>query len=90
MIYQVNGETVNVVVADDMPVGMPEHVWRNPDSTYTIKLNASYNYETLLESFLHAIGHIVEGDFDKDATADEIEAEAHRRDANYYVVVKAG
>ena len=77
MISIINGETVNVVVAEDMPIGMPEHVWRNHDGSYTMKLNANYNHETLQESFLHALGHIAEDDFSKEQTADEIEAEAH-------------
>ena len=90
MIYNVNGETVNVVVAEDMPVGMPEHIWLNHDGSYTLKLNASYNHETLQESFLHAIGHVVEDDHHKETSANEIEAEAHRRDVSYLVYVKAG
>ena len=86
MISIINGETVNVVVADDMPVGMPEHIWLNHDGSYTMKLNATYNHETLQESFLHAVGHIAEDDFHKEQTADEIEAEAHSS-KTYAVVV---
>lgn len=77
MINIINGEVVNVIVSEDMPVGMPEHIWLNHDGSYTMKLNATYNHETLQESFLHALGHIAEDDFFKEQTADEIEAEAH-------------
>ena len=85
MINIINGEVVNVIVSEDMPVGMPEHVWENHDGSYTMKLNAVYNHETLQESFLHAVGHIAEDDFHKEQSADEIEAEAHGR--QYAVVV---
>ena len=47
MIMDIAGETVNVIMADDMPIGMPEHIWKNADDSYTLKLNAKYDRETL-------------------------------------------
>lgn len=80
MLYYVNGETVNIVVADDMPYGLPEHIWINHDGSYTIRLNAKYNYETLQYALSHAIEHIKRGDFFKKGyDVNQIEYEAHKR-----------
>lgn len=81
MIYEVQGMIVNVLLSSDMPVGMTEHVWQNHDGSYTIKLNAIYNFETLQESLLHAFGHIAFDDFSRtEESADVIEFDAHNRD----------
>lgn len=78
MLYYIHGETINVIVASDMPIGMCEHIWRNHDGSYTVKLNAKYDSFTLRHAFSHAIKHIERDDFSKhDISATEIEMEAH-------------
>lgn len=76
MIMDIAGETVNVIMADDMPIGMPEHIWKNADDSYTLKLNAKYDQETLQTAFEHAADHIRNGDYDK-SDVQQIEMEAH-------------
>ena len=78
MIYYIHGEVVNVVVSGDMPIGMPEHVWKNPDGSYTVKLNAMYDDDTMRYALDHAFRHILRDDFAKtDTDVDLIEYEAH-------------
>ena len=76
MVVDIGGNVVNVIMADDMPVGVPEHVWKNPDDSYTMKLNAKYSQEALQEAFKHASDHIMNDDW-KAEDVQKIEAEAH-------------
>ena len=78
MLYYTNGETINVIVTNDMPVGIPEHIWKNCDGSYTMRLNAKYDQETLQRAFRHAISHIEREDFyKKGSDVSAIEYEAH-------------
>ena len=76
MVVDIAGDTVNVIMADDMPIGMHEHVWKNADDSYTVKLNAKYDQQTLQDAFEHAVKHIRNNDWEKD-DVQLIEAEAH-------------
>ena len=58
----------------DLPANVRETVCKNEDDSYSIFLNARLNYETQLKSYLHALEHIREKDFEKD-DVQEIEAE---------------
>lgn len=70
-------EDINVQIID-MDVMIPEHVIKNQDGSYTIFLNAKYNQEHQLQSYLHAIEHINNGDFDREyGDVQEIESETH-------------
>ena len=81
MVYNVMGETINVVMSSDMPRGMHEHVWLNSDDSFTVKLNAMYDDDTLRYALRHAIGHIIRGDFYRQLDdVNVIEAEAHAAD----------
>ncbi len=64
----------------DLPTRIKGFVRKNSDETYTIVINSRISYESQLECYKHEMGHIENGDFDKDIPVDEIEAEAHRRD----------
>ena len=70
-------EVVNVVLAN-MPTSIKEYVVSNPDSSYTIVLNARLTYETRFQAYVHAMKHIHNGDFEKDCSADLIEIYAHQ------------
>ena len=45
---------------------------------YTIYIDEKLDRASQIKAFNHALTHINNGDFDKDATADEIEAAAHK------------
>lgn len=65
----------------DFPVTcVAEMVRQNEDGSYTILLNAKMSHERLQKAYLHALGHITHNDFEK-SDIQEIEYEAHRRDA---------
>lgn len=53
-----------------------EAVVENDDGSYTIFINAQLNYEQQLNSYCHAMKHIVGEDFYKE-NVQEIEALAH-------------
>ena len=70
-------EVVNVKIID-MDTGVPEQVVKNHDGSYTVFINARYATEAQKKAYIHAIGHIEDGDFEKE-NVQEIEREAHRR-----------
>lgn len=70
-------EVINVKIID-MDTGIQEQVVKNHDGSYTVFINARYATEAQKKAYLHAIGHIEDGDFDKE-NVQEIEREAHRR-----------
>lgn len=53
-----------------------EMVRENTDGTYSIFLNTRCSHEQNIESYLHAVKHICNRDFEKD-NVQEIETEAH-------------
>lgn len=53
-----------------------ETVTQNADGSYTIFLNSRMTQERQLESYLHAMRHITDNDFEK-TDVQEIESEAH-------------
>ena len=61
----------------DLPPSIKGFTRRNPDMSYTILLNARLTHEARLETYLHELEHIKNGDFDREEGADLIEAEAH-------------
>lgn len=66
---------VNTVIID-MDVLIPEQVIKNKDDSYTILLNARLSHERHLESYKHAMQHILSGDFEKHDVG-QIEFDAH-------------
>lgn len=70
-------DNINVVLAD-MPTTIKEYVVANKDMSYTIVLNSRHSYETRFKAYNHAMKHIINGDFDKDSSADLIEIYAHK------------
>ena len=72
-------ETHNIVLAD-LPTKVYSFVRQNPDGSYTIVLNARLSAEDRLRHYRHELNHIDNCDFEKEETADEIEAYAHRED----------
>ncbi len=61
----------------DFPDKGRELVTENEDGSYTILINAHLSREGQYLAYQHAMSHILEGDFDSDETADEIEAKRH-------------
>ena len=53
-----------------------ESVSPNSDGSYTIFLNARHTAEQQHMSCIHALSHIMDGDFDK-YNSDKVEAKAH-------------
>ena len=66
---------VNTVEVD-LPTTISAYVVANCDNSFTIVLNARMSYEHKRESYLHELGHIQNGDYDKES-ADLIEIHAH-------------
>lgn len=61
----------------DFPTNkVTETVTQNADGSYTIFLNSRMTQERQLESYLHAMRHITDNDFEK-TDVQEIESEAH-------------
>lgn len=60
----------------DLPPGIHEVVTINEDDSHTIFLNARDSHLRNLQSYKHAIGHIVHHDFDK-TDVQQIESAAH-------------
>ena len=78
LVVSIGKEDVNVIVAEDMPIGMKEHIYKNSDNTYTMKLNAKYTHEALCDAYSHASEHLTEDDYSK-TDVQEIETKAHER-----------
>lgn len=68
-------ENINVQFLD-MDTKIPEHLIKNADDSYTIFLNSRLSHEEHIKSYLHAIKHINENDFDK-VDVQKIENSAH-------------
>lgn len=64
----------------DLPTTIYSFVRQNHDGSYTVVLNARLSAEDRLRHYRHEIDHIENCDFEKEETADEIEAYAHRED----------
>ena len=69
-------EDINIQMID-MDVMIPEQVVQNPDGSYTIFLNARLSHERHLETYAHAMHHILNHDFDKQ-DVQQIEYDAHK------------
>lgn len=61
----------------DFGNSIPEAVCKNEDGSYSIFLNTRLSHEKNIESYHHAISHILHDDLDSDETADLIERRAH-------------
>jgi len=68
---------VNVVFLD-MPVSIPGFVKANPDTTYTIILNARHTQERRMRAYRHEMNHIINGDYDQLRDADVLEISNHK------------
>ena len=73
------GEDFNVVVREDMQIGIPEEINHNDDGSYTVFLNAKYNYEQCKMSMNHSFGHVRDEDWKKDCVQ-SIEIVQHRKE----------
>ena len=67
---------VNVQVLDFKTTCGSELVTPNEDGSYTVLINARMSYETQRKALLHALGHILNDDFEKE-NVQEIESAAH-------------
>lgn len=68
---------VNVVLLN-LPTKTSEAVTENEDGSYTIIINSRFDREHQLQSYEHAMKHILDGDFDlEDGNVQEIEARQH-------------
>lgn len=71
-------DNVNVVYAD-MPVSVHSYVVVNADESYTIVINSRLSHEQNLVSYNHELYHILNGDYEKECSADLIEISAHSK-----------
>lgn len=65
------------VVLWQLPNTIKEFVTVNPDATYTVVINENLSYDMRIDSYLHALKHIENNDFDNILSADEIEQLTH-------------
>ena len=66
-----------IVKLIDFPTTAKEAVTENEDGTYTVFINAKLTREKQLEAYMHALGHIMGSDFEKD-NVDQVELMAHQ------------
>ncbi len=66
---------VNVIEAN-LPARISAYTVLNPDTSFTVVLNARLTWERRLEAYEHEIEHIKNGDYDG-YDADRIELRAH-------------
>lgn len=64
----------------DLPTTIYSFVRQNHDGSYTVVINARLSCEDRAKHYEHELRHIIDHDFEKEETADEIEAYAHRED----------
>lgn len=69
-------EDINVFLIDFKGSKVREEVCQNEDGSYSIFINARLSYEAQREAYSHAMGHILNNDFQKQ-DVQQIEAEAH-------------
>lgn len=67
---------IQIRILDFPTTKVTETVTHNADGSYTIFLNSRMTQERQLESYLHAMRHITDNDFEK-TDVQEIESEAH-------------
>lgn len=67
---------IQIRILDFPTTKVTETVTQNADGSYTIFLNSRMTQERQLESYLHAMRHITDNDFEK-TDVQEIESEAH-------------
>ena len=67
---------IQIRILDFPTTKVTETVTQNADGSYTIFLNSRMTQERQLESYLHAMRHITNNDFEK-TDVQEIESEAH-------------
>lgn len=61
----------------DMPNTVKGYTISDKDGFFTIVLNKNLNFEQNVNSYLHELEHIHNGDFERICSADLIEAHAH-------------
>jgi len=61
------------IIYKDMPCTIEAFTTCNLDDNYTIFLNPKLNYERQWKAFIHEIQHILNQDFYKTETVEEIE-----------------
>ncbi|MFP3154428.1 hypothetical protein LQZ18_08365 [Lachnospiraceae bacterium ZAX-1] len=65
----------------DMPSTVSGYTVINPDSSYTIFLNARLTYERQLAAYMHEMEHIQENDFENEIEVNYIEDYRHVRES---------
>ena len=65
----------------NLPTSIKGYVKANKDDTYTIVLNSRLSIDSNLETYIHELSHIINGDYDSDADADIIESLRHMIEA---------
>ena len=70
-------DNVFTYLVDFQQIPGEELVTENDDGSYTILINSRISYERQITAYQHAIGHIVNHDFEKE-DVQQIEAVAHK------------
>lgn len=66
-----------VHVIDLKNTKVAETVSHNEDGSYSIFLNARMSQQKRCDAYIHALKHILQDDFEKHISANELEAYAH-------------
>ncbi len=72
---------IYVHVLDFKTTNAKETVTCNADGSYSIFLNARLTYKQQNDAYIHALGHIMNLDFENTKSVDLLEAYAHKRKA---------
>lgn len=67
---------LNTVLCD-LPTTVGGFIVHNQDDSYTIVLNSKLTWEDNMESYIHELKHLCEGDLDSSLPADLIEMLSH-------------
>lgn len=69
-------EDINTYIMD-FGNSIPATVTANDDGSYSIFINARISYENRLQAYQHELRHILNHDFETNATVNEIELSTH-------------
>lgn len=64
----------------DMPTAVRGMTVENADGSYTLLLNARLSQAGQMRALAHEQAHLRHGDFERDDSADKIEAERHKKE----------
>ena len=72
---------IYVHILDFKTTKIKETVTCNEDGSYSVFLNAKLTHKQQCDAYMHALGHIMQLDFESSSSAGLLEAYAHQQNA---------